>query len=517
MTGGPAGRVTALLRLLRVHADELVVALDDRADGETRAAIAAAADVTVAYRYREPVDRPLRWLFSLCSGNWIFNVDDDEVPSTALLAGLPELVAATDVTHYWIRRPWLWPADDRVIAEQPWSSDYQLRLVVNDPRLLRFPSETHRPIEAIGPHRYVRTPIYHADALLNPRERREAKARKYEALRPGKRVGGGPMNHVLHLPERREGLRTELLPPEDAAVVRSVLDAGPSPGGTAEVAAAADEAIEAVWAGRGLVEDDYRARIALLEEPQRLLAGEQRAFDVRVENLGGTTWPWGERGEPEVRLSYRWLDERGADLADGIRTAFPADVPAGGAIDLPLHVLAPVMPGRYRLAVDLVHEHVRWFGCTVEREVEVERPLRVAILGADEAVLARLAEDAPSVQPLVLASTPAPRYGPPQAPDLRAYLLDGTRHGRLRDFPLLAARTAMLLHAARGLRAGDAVRPLLRGGQQFLEALAGSTHLLVAEEPGRGVRERWLRRATIAAAHALGAEIVDDIGAIGAG
>ena len=75
----------------------------------------------------------------VCSGDWILNVDDDEVPSEELLAALPELIAAADVTHYWLLRRWLWPDAARMIAEHPWTTDYQLRLVQNDPRLLALP------------------------------------------------------------------------------------------------------------------------------------------------------------------------------------------------------------------------------------------------------------------------------------------------------------------------------------------------------------------------------------------
>ena len=511
MTAGPGPRVAALLRLFRPVADELVVALDDRADAATEAALAAVADTLVRYRYREPVDRPLRWLHSLPQSDWNLNVDDDEVPSAELLARLPGLVAAPDVTHYWIRRSWLWPDAEHAISDHPWRSDYQLRLVLNDARLLRFPSETHRPIDALGPHRFVRAPIYHADVLLNSLERRQAKARKYEALRPGKRVGGGPMNHVLHLPERRPGLGAEPLPDADAAAVRAVLDApapaDPAPADTAPTVA--DDEIDALWAGRPLADSDYDARIELLEEPARLLVDEQRTFDVRVRNLGSTPWPWGEEGEPEVRLGYHWDDE------PGIRTAFPADVPADGSIELPLHVLAPPPPGRRRLRVDLVHEHVRWFGCAVERDVEIVRPSRVAILGRDEPTLDRLTDEAPAVEPVVLDAEPAPRFGPPQAPDLRRYLFDGTVHGRRRDFPVIAARTVALLHAARRLRAGEPGRPLLRGGQEFLEAVAGATHVLVVAPPAPGLRERWLRLATLAAARVLGARPVNDVSELG--
>src|SRR4051812_11697821 len=285
MTAGPGPRVAALLETFRPVADEIVVALDSRADAETEAVLAAVSDRLVRYRCRGRGDRPIRWLHSLCASDWNFNVDDDEVPSAALLAKLPALVAATDVTHYWIRRAWLWPNAGSAIAEQPWSSDYQLRLVLNEPRLLRFPSETHRPIEALGPHRFVRAPLYHADAILNPLDRRQAKARKYEALRPGKRVGGGPMNHVFNLPERRAGLRTEPLDEADAALVRAVLEADTARAAGAGEAPVADDAeVDALWAGRELDPDDYRGEIEFLERPTTLRVDEQVAFDVRVAN-----------------------------------------------------------------------------------------------------------------------------------------------------------------------------------------------------------------------------------------
>jgi hypothetical protein len=501
MTAGAGARVAALLRLLRPIADEIVVALDDRADAESERALASIADELVRFAYREPVDRPRRWLYSLPRGDWHFNIDSDEIPSAELLEQLPELIRARDVTHYWIRRPWLWPSPERVIVEQPWSNDYQLRLVLNDPRLLSFPSEMHLLIEALGPHRFVRAPLYHADALVTTRERREAKARKYEALRPGKRVVGGPLNHVFYLPELRPSIETEPLPERDAMLVRAVLEATMPPlEPVAPAATVSAEEIDALWAGRELAESDYRARIELLEEPRRLRAGSQRTFDVRVDNFGGVTWPWGH-GEPEVRLSYRW------PTIDGIRTTFPAEVPPGASIVVPLHVRAPQVPGHHRLRIDLVHEHHRWFGCALERDVEVEAARTVAFVGRDEALLELLTEEEPWIEALVLASEPPPRYGPPQAPDLREYLLDGTRHGRRRDFAVLAARTVSLLRAARRLRAGEPARPLLRGGQEFLEAVAGCTELRLVGEPLPGLRELWLRRVTIAAARALGVEV----------
>jgi DNA-binding transcriptional LysR family regulator len=108
-----------------------------------------------------------------CSARWIFWIDDDEIPSARLIAGLPELVQATDVTHFWLPRRWLYPTAERFLDQPPWRPHYQLRVVQNDFRLVRFPGETHWPIEAEGPGRYVDLPLYHTDCLLNPLEQRE--------------------------------------------------------------------------------------------------------------------------------------------------------------------------------------------------------------------------------------------------------------------------------------------------------------------------------------------------------
>jgi hypothetical protein len=510
--------VRALLELLRPAAAEIVVALDDRADAAAEAEIASAADHVVRYTYRAPVDRALRWLFGRCRGEWILNLDDDEIPSAALLGELPSLLAARDVTHYWLRRRWLWPDTGRVIADDPWLTDYQLRLVRNDQRLLRFPSETHRPLEALGPHRFVRSPLFHADLVLTTTAEREAKARRYEALRPGKRAGGGPMNHVFHLPERRRP-RTEALSDADAELVRGVLAAAGATAVHVEPAAVAPDAdIEALWSGRELSEADRRGRIELLDPTPPLVAGEQRTVDASVENLGGAVWPWGERGEPEVRLSYQWLDAGGQVAAEGVRTALPSDLAPGEALIVPLHILAPSEAGRYRLHVDLIQEHVGWFGCAVEREVEVGRRLRVALSGdpaAVERALAELVEVAPEFEPVVLSPDPGPRFGAPRAPDLRRYLLTGTRSSRARDLGLVAARTRDLLRAARARRAGRDMRPLLRGGEEFLDELARDTHLVfLAGEVESGTLELLLQAATAASARELGVQVVVERGAV---
>ena len=85
LSGGSPGRLAALLELLRPVADELVVARDEREPLDRLGRVAELADTLVRYPYAEPVERPFAWLASLCAGDWIFRIDDDEVPGTALL------------------------------------------------------------------------------------------------------------------------------------------------------------------------------------------------------------------------------------------------------------------------------------------------------------------------------------------------------------------------------------------------------------------------------------------------
>ncbi len=108
MTAGPGPRVAALLELVRPVAAEIVVALDDRADEETERAISAIADVVIRYPYREPVDRPLRWLSAQCTGDWILNLDDDEIPGAGVARRAARARSCdSDVTHYWLQQRWL--------------------------------------------------------------------------------------------------------------------------------------------------------------------------------------------------------------------------------------------------------------------------------------------------------------------------------------------------------------------------------------------------------------------------
>ncbi|HVF08222.1 MAG TPA: hypothetical protein VNC60_06570 [Actinomycetota bacterium] len=373
MTRGPAPRVAALLGLLREVADEILVAVDDRAEPEVADQLAAVADRVVLYPYEDPVDRPLPWLHAQCTGDWVLTIDDDEVPSAGLIERLPELLRDERVTHYWLRRLWLYPDAGHYLDAHPWASDYLLRLVRNDPRLLRFPPEVHHPIDVLGPCKYVSSPLYHLDCITNSRASREQKVSRYDRLGPRKPIGGLSINEAFYLPELRSSPTSAQVPDHDAELIDAVLTAAPAEVVSRTSERVTREEIDSLWEGRALKEPDYRARIELAEQVE-LLAGDARTIDVLVENLGGVVWSWGE-ASPEIRLVARWP---GLEGAQELRTQLPADLRPGETQLVPVHVAAPEREGRYVLEIDLVHEHVRWFGCGVTVDANVLPPLAEA-------------------------------------------------------------------------------------------------------------------------------------------
>ena len=78
---------------------------------------------------------------------------------------------------------------------------------------------------------------------------------------------------------------------------------------------------------------------------------------VRVELANAGTISWGDR----IRLAYHWLDDRDNPIVwDGERTVVPRLGP-GERATVEARVRAPMPPGPYRLAFDLVAEQRAWF------------------------------------------------------------------------------------------------------------------------------------------------------------
>jgi hypothetical protein len=517
VTRGPGPRVAALLDTLRPAASEIVVALDDRTDPDTRADLAAVADRIFLYPYLEPVDRPLPWLFEQCGTDWALSIDDDEIPSVALIEALPRLCAARDITHYSLPRRWLFPDTGTYLDDAPWRPDYQLRLVRTDARFIRFSDEFHRPIAAAGPGRFLELPIWHADTVIRSHEQRLEKARRYEQMRPGMRVGARALNFGFYVPEARADARLAAVPDADRALIEAVLG-GRVPVGDerATVECATREEIDAHWPSS---EPGAQAgTLELLERPPRLIAGEQRTVDVRVHNTGDASWPWGWDCSPEVRLGSRWFAGDGLEVATTqMRSALTAELPPGQSDVVPVHVLAPEQPGRYRVEIDLIHEHVRWFDVGVSFEVLVEPRRQIAVIGGEEAVteVAQLLEAVPELEPVVIRP-----FGP-TGPDgyaeewgVREYLLGAAPTNRAAFILTVAARTFRLAVAVGAMRVGR--KPSLpRSGTEFLTALRRSHLLVFADlDAPPWTRELWRVAVGVYAARALGVPVAVRIGSV---
>ena len=131
LTAEPPGRVAAILEPVRAYADEILIAADARVDEQTLAGYAGLADRLFRIEH-VLAERHLAWMFAQCGGDWILRLDADEVPSSAFVRRLPELLSSRDARQFWIRRAWLYPDPGQVLDSAPWSSDFVNRLMRND-------------------------------------------------------------------------------------------------------------------------------------------------------------------------------------------------------------------------------------------------------------------------------------------------------------------------------------------------------------------------------------------------
>ncbi|MGH9366318.1 MAG: glycosyltransferase family 39 protein [Thermoanaerobaculia bacterium] len=132
-------------------------------------------------------------------------------------------------------------------------------------------------------------------------------------------------------------------------------------------------ALATLRAGLGLPlpSEAYRVAWRLGAQPAAMTARESLPMRVEVENRGPCLWP------ASVHLGYHWrpLEAGGNEIYDGPRGYLPAPLRSGEWAAIPIELVAPASPGRYRLEYDLVHENVVWFsgagGQTASVEVRV--------------------------------------------------------------------------------------------------------------------------------------------------
>jgi hypothetical protein len=368
--------VRAILDLLRPVVDEIVLGVDAREADRILGTCGDLADRAYVYEFEGTVERYIAWLHHRCSGDWILRLDDDELPSAALMEALPEL--AGDRRHSLLLTPvrQLFPTRDQFIVSHPWHPDYRPRLVRNVPGLWTFTGKVHSVPIALGERsRIPESPIYHLHfADPESRDSRIAMAAERERLAPALMTECYPVN-ALSVPELWSGVQTAAVPDEDAVLIeRIAVPARPKPIPARPAERIPPHEAARMLAKRTLSTDAYRAEIDISPARRHLAAGTVAHIEAHVRNLGDEYWPPAHQSEPPIRLTYRWLAADGETVVDpeGLRTPFEETVLPGERTVAMLAVEVPDEPGRYVLEVDIVHELVRWFECAARMEVAVE-------------------------------------------------------------------------------------------------------------------------------------------------
>ncbi|MEA2292672.1 MAG: hypothetical protein QOE86_311 [Solirubrobacteraceae bacterium] len=391
VASGPAERVRALLEVVRPHVDQIVVAFDGRGDPRAADWCADLADQRLWFPAASGFEHAAAWALDACTGDWVLRLDDDEVPSAALLDALPTLVRDRHVVDYAFTRRWLFPDACAYIDATPWREEHQRRLARNLPGLR--PASSGLPHDQpilVGPRRILPLALYHLDTLVQSPARRLAKARDYERRHPAV-FNAFPVNG-MYLPEAIPDLRTS---PVDAADVRSIervlAGAAPPPPDApvlGPVLTATPGELDGGLAGGR--DDPVAGRLEVVAADAELPPAVTVWWEVDARNDGPGTWSWFEDAHPRVRVGSRFRDAAGTEVSAAWGTLTASVAPGEGSrVLVPLET--PQAPGDYEVAVDLVVAGREWLdgGPRLPVRVTPDAPLARAA----EAVRAQLAAD----------------------------------------------------------------------------------------------------------------------------
>jgi glycosyltransferase involved in cell wall biosynthesis len=335
-TKNGAGRLPALLEKLRELADELVVLVDSTtSDSSAEVARQCGARVHPFVHEGQFVEMK-RKMLEHCTGDWILNLDDDDmINSRWTRASVELLMADRAATHYWFTARDLVPPGNQYIRNAPWYPDWIVRMFRNIPSIIVLPSLLHEGWRIAGEPRYhADLHIYHWDYVWNDRAAREAKMAAYRAANPdnsGEKLTLYEDYYFELEPVRQEDGE----PPEKAYPIRK-----PSGDG---IDVYLDEA-----SGDITTSQSYAARVSIANGSARDLLPQSEFIR------------WGT-----LELATRWfsneqaLDEIGAPAV----VPFPARIASGQTVAALATVKAPAEPGDYWLQAD-VRENGSWFSQT---------------------------------------------------------------------------------------------------------------------------------------------------------
>ncbi len=343
-------RLAAIVAPLRDVAEEIVVALDDRVPNPDLSPLRDIADITIVAPFSWPLEANLEWLHAQCSGDWVLRLDGDEVPSRALVELLARDEWSQDVTHCYVPRRWLVDGGTSWIEANPWWPDTQLRLIKNDPDLLRFGGNVHESIGVEGPYRILDAPIYHLDLIESDLDTRRTKARSYYRARPELRTHGGLSMGAFYTPELvSPDPPTVPLPPEDhlfvhAAVVEdhSLIQPGSDASRAEQVA---------TYPGKSL-------SVEVLHVDRRGYAGRHIEILLSATNTG--TEPLGPSSTDPVRIGGQWVGRDGTTNIEEARADIQYVLEPGRSETFLLIAKIPESEGEYSLSIGALVEGQHW-------------------------------------------------------------------------------------------------------------------------------------------------------------
>jgi len=140
--------ISFLLKYKREE-DEIVVLMDNKGPDEVWEYLKSIGKNSILLhkdKFNNDFSKWKNHLNSLCSGNYIFNIDADEIPSETLVKNLPQILELNpDVIAYAVPRvntvegltqehiqKWGWNVNNKGWVNYP---DYQSRIYKNDPEI----------------------------------------------------------------------------------------------------------------------------------------------------------------------------------------------------------------------------------------------------------------------------------------------------------------------------------------------------------------------------------------------
>lgn len=114
-------------------------------------------------------------------------------------------------------------------------------------------------------------------------------------------------------------------------------------------------------AAHDTVQGPYDVEYVSYDGPRTGPPGTEVHAVVRLRNRSWRVWS-SEDPKNAIHLSYHWLDPHGVMIVeDGFRNRLPRGILPGEECACECVLRTPPQPGRYLLAIDLVHEGVTWF------------------------------------------------------------------------------------------------------------------------------------------------------------